>query len=133
MVFDGLGVVFYIGLLLLNLEVQSIICNPIFITKNHFKSVLLACHFPPMFTNTTRSGIGAKEIDQKREKQPKLQCCIFIPNAYTFNLNRKNSNGLLHLTITFTVKRLIYKHHTQIPINAISQLETELVKKPSFW
>lgn len=66
MVFDGPGVVFYIGLLL-NLEVQSIICNPIFITKMYFKRVFLACNFPLLFTNQTRSWIGAKEIDQKRE------------------------------------------------------------------
>ena len=115
----------------LNLEVQSVIYNPIFITKNHFKGILLACHFPPMFTNTTRSGIGAK-TSIKNEKNNQSCNIAYLFQPRTFNLNGKNSNGLLHLTITFTDKRLVYRHHTPITINAISQLETELVKKSSF-
>ena len=43
------------------------ICNLIFPKEMYFKSVVFACHFPPLFTNMTHSGIVAKEIDQKRE------------------------------------------------------------------
>lgn len=132
MVFDRHGVTFYIGLLSSNLEVQSIICNLIFPKEMYFKSVV-ACHFPSLFTNMTHSGIDAKEIVQKREKQPKFHYCIFIPTLdIRLNVDMIISNGLLHFTFTFTDKRLVYRNLTQLLINTISQLETESVKKPSF-
>jgi len=52
----------------------------------YFKSVVFACHFPPLFTNMTHSGIVAKEIVQKREKQPKLMLHIYS-NAFSIRLN----------------------------------------------
>lgn len=83
MVFDGQGVIFYIGLLLHNLEVQSIICNPIFITKNVLQSVLLAYHFPPLFTNKTWSGIGAKK-STKNEKNNQSCNVAYLFQPHTF-------------------------------------------------
>lgn len=132
MVFDGQGVVFYIGLLLLNLEVQSIICNPIFITKNLLqKSPPCVSLSYDVYKYDTVWGLAPRK-STRNEKNNQSCNVAYLFQPHTFNVNRKNSNDPLHLTITFTDKRPVYRHHTQIPINAISQLDTYLLKSSGF-
>ena len=92
MVFDGQVVVFYIGLLLFILEVQSIISNPIFITKKPTsKAYPLRVSFLQCLQ--IRHGLGLAPRKSTRNEKNNQSC-----NAeYLFQPH----NGLLLLNYSF--------------------------------